>query len=58
MLVQICDVWGETWALTKRLESVLVGCDCRMLRYMAGIMRRDRVCNEVWGGDVEGCSRF
>ena len=27
---------GETWALTKRLESVLVGCDQRMLRYMAG----------------------
>ena len=23
---------GETWALTKRLESVLVGCDRRILR--------------------------
>ena len=27
---------GETWALTKRLESVLVGCDRRMLRYVYG----------------------
>ena len=30
---------GETWALTKRLQSVLVGCDARMLRYMAGVTR-------------------
>ena len=37
---------GETWALTKRIESVLVGCDRRMLRYMAGITRRDRVSSE------------
>ena len=37
---------GETWALTKRLESVLVGCDRRMLRYMAVVTRRDRVCSE------------
>ena len=34
------------WALTKRLKSVLVGCDRRMLRYMAGVTRRDRVCCE------------
>ena len=53
---------GETWALRKRLESVLVGCDRRMLRYMAGVTRRDWVYNdeevrsEVWGGDVGGCS--
>ena len=37
---------GETWALTKRLESVLVGCDHRMLRYMAGVTRQDRVTSE------------
>ena len=37
---------GETWALTKRLESVLVGFDRRMLRYMAGVTRRDRVSSE------------
>ena len=52
---------GETWALTKRLESVLVGCDCRMLRYMAGITRRDRVSSEevarrCWVGMLGGCS--
>ena len=48
---------GETWALMKGLESVLVGCDRRMLRYMAGVTRRDRVSSEeVWGGDVGGCS--
>ena len=48
----------ETFALMKRLESVLVGCDRRMLRYMAGVTRRDRVSSEeeVWGGDVGGCS--
>ena len=27
---------GEMWALTNRLEGVLVGCDRRMLRYMTG----------------------
>ena len=37
---------GETWALTKRFESVLVGCDRRMLRYMAKVTRRDRVSRE------------
>ena len=37
---------GETWALMKRLEGVLVGCDRRMLRYMAGVTRRDRVSSE------------
>ena len=48
---------GEPWALTKRLEGVMVGCDGRMLKYMAGVMRRDRVSSEeVWGGDVGGCS--
>ena len=48
---------GKTCALTKRLENVLVGCDRRMLRNMAGVTRRDRVYSEeVWGGDVGGCS--
>ena len=37
---------GETWALTKRLEGVLIGCERRMLRYMAGVMRQDWVSSE------------
>ena len=32
--------------LVERLESVLVGCDSRMLRYMAGVTRRDWVLSE------------
>ena len=27
----------ETWALTARLEGILLSCDRRMLRYMAGV---------------------
>ena len=34
---------GETWALTARLEAILLCCDRRMLRYMAGVTWRDRV---------------
>ena len=41
---------GETWALTKRLESLLVGCDHRMLRYMARVTRRDRVARRCGVG--------
>ena len=37
---------GERRALTKRLEGVLIGCDRRMLRYMAGVTRQDRVSSE------------
>ena len=37
---------GETWALTKRLESVVVGCDHRMLRCMAVVTRQDWVSSE------------
>ena len=37
---------AETLAVTKRLESVLVGYDRMMLRYMAGVTRRDRMCSE------------
>ena len=33
----------ETWALTARLEGILLSCDRRMLRYMAGVTWRDRV---------------
>ena len=41
---EICyAVWGgETWALTARLEGILLSCDRRMLRYMAGVTWRDR----------------
>ena len=34
---------GETWALTARLEAILLSCDRRMLRYKAGVTWRDRV---------------
>ena len=33
----------ETWALTARLEAILLSCDRRMLRYMAGVTWRDRL---------------
>ena len=37
-------VYGaETWPLTQRLETIICGCDRRMLRYMAGVSLRDRV---------------
>ena len=39
-------VYGaETWALTKKLEDLMHSCDCRMMRYMAGIRWEDRVSN-------------
>lgn len=38
---------SETWTLRKELEGVLVGCDWRMLRYMAGIIQRDGASSEV-----------
>ena len=34
---------GETWALTARLEGILLSCDRRMLRYTAGVTWRDHV---------------
>ena len=43
---------GETWALTKRLESVLVGCDRRMLRYMLGSRDKIRCLVRRWRGGV------
>ena len=56
---------GETWALTKKLESVFFGCDRRMLRYSIWLGSRDEIgCRvRMWrggvgwpGGDVGGCS--
>jgi hypothetical protein len=32
---------AETWALIKKLEDGLIGCDRRMLRYMASVTWRD-----------------
>jgi hypothetical protein len=32
---------AETLALTKKLEDVQIGCDRRILRYMAGVTWRD-----------------
>jgi hypothetical protein len=37
---------GETWPLTKELKNVLIVCDRRMLRYMAGVDWRDGVRSE------------
>ena len=38
------------WALTGRLTSILLGCDRKMLRYMAGVTWMDHVsCLEVAG---------
>ena len=34
---------GEAWALTRRLTRILLGCDKKMLRYMAGVSWRNRV---------------
>ena len=41
---------GETRALTRRLTSILLGCDRKMLRNMAGVTWRDHVSSlEVAG---------
>ena len=37
---------SETWALTKKLEEVILRSDRRMLRYMAGVSLQDRVASE------------
>ena len=37
---------AEGWALTDRVQSMVTGCDCRILRYMAGVSLRDRVRSE------------
>ena len=34
---------GENWALTDRVRNILITCDRKMLRYMAGISWEDRV---------------
>ena len=41
----------ETWALASRLMDVLCGpCDCKMLRYMAGVRWQDRRSSAQCGG--------
>ena len=37
---------SETWAVTCRVEDVLVKCDRRMLRRMCGVQLTDRVATE------------
>ena len=37
---------AETWVLTRKLESLLVRCDHRMLRCMAKVRWQDRVSSE------------
>ena len=41
---------SETWPLTQRLEKVIVSCDRRMLRYMAGVRLQDHIPSEVVAG--------
>ena len=38
---------SETWAMTKKMEDLVLMKDRRMLRNMAGIRLRDRVSSEV-----------
>ncbi len=38
---------AETWSLTDRLMDLLRSCDCRMLRYMAGVRWQDRWSKKV-----------
>ena len=38
---------SETWAMTKKMEDVVLKADRRMLRSMAGIRLRDRVTSAV-----------
>ena len=42
-IISVMLYGGETWALTARLEGILLSCDRRMFRYMAGVTWRDRV---------------
>jgi len=37
---------AEGWAMTDRVQSIVTGCDSRILRYMAGVSLRDRVRSE------------
>ena len=37
---------SKTWALTKKLEEVILRSDRRMLRYMVGILLQDRVASD------------
>ena len=37
---------SETWAMTKKDEDIMIKCDRRMLRYMAGVNWQDGVSSE------------
>ena len=37
---------AEGWAMTDRVQSIVTGCDRRILRYMAGVALRDRIRSE------------
>ena len=37
---------AEGWAMTDHVQSIVTGCDRRLLRYMAGVSLRDRVRSE------------
>ena len=41
---------AETWPLTQRLERVIISCDRRMLRYMAGVRLQEHVSSEEVAG--------
>ena len=40
------DVRGETWAVKKEQERKLDGAEMRMLRWMSGVTKLDRIRNE------------
>jgi len=37
---------SETWAMSRKMEGILIGCDRRMLRYMAGVKWQDMITSE------------
>ena len=41
---------AETWAMTDRLTEILLRCDRRMLRYMAGVKWQDRMASSEVAG--------
>ena len=39
-------IWPETWATTKRQEKRIEVTEIRMLRWMCGVTRKDKIRNE------------
>ncbi|EYC11992.1 hypothetical protein Y032_0048g1550 [Ancylostoma ceylanicum] len=46
-VVRAVALYGaECWAATKEVERRLIGMEMKMQRWMAGITRLDRICNQ------------